>query len=299
MPEELLITIFCDVDEFCKVYEEYCKKIMLIDSTDNETKMLKTAMSISEIMTIAIYFHHSGYRCFKWYYQKYVCKELRKYFPKILSYNRFIEIMPSIITPLLVYTMKFKVGKCTGLSFIDSTPIKVCHERRIYSHKVFTDIAKRGKSSTGWFYGFKLHLVINDKGELLSFCFTAGNVDDRNPEVIEKLSKELFGKLFADRGYISSKLFESLFNKSITLVTKIKKNMKNKLMDTVDKILLRKRAVIESVNDFLKNICQIEHTRHRSINNFIVNLISGLAAYHFIEKKPSLHIQKDSIPFIG
>ena len=127
-------------------------------------------------------------------------------------------------------------------------------------------------------------------GEILSVCLTAGNVDDRDWEVISKLTKELYGKLFADRGYLSQKLFEKLFDRNITLVTKLKKNMKNKLVDFSDKLLLRKRAVIESVNDFLKNICQIEHSRHRSIDNFFVNLLSALVAYSFIPKKPALNM---------
>ncbi len=198
MQEELLIKIFCDVDEFCKVYKE---RYLLTDDIAKNQLIPKTALSLSEMMTIAIYFHHSGYRCFKWYYLKHVSKALRAYFSKILSYNRFVEIMPSMLAPLILYTIKFKVGKYTGISFIDSTPLKVCHQRRIYAHKVFKGIAERKKSSAGWFYGFKLHLVINDKGELLSFCLTAGNVDDRNPDVIDKLSKELFGKLFADSLY--------------------------------------------------------------------------------------------------
>ncbi len=134
----------------------------------------------------------------------------------------------------------------------------------------------------GWFYGFKLHLIINDEGEILSFCLTSGNVDDRNEAVMDSLTKEIFGKLFADRGYISQKLFEKLLKKDITLVTRAKKNMKNKLMDLYDKLMLRKRAVIESVNDFLKNICDIEHSRHCSITNFLVNLVSALAAYSFL-----------------
>lgn len=194
--------------------------------------------------------------------------------------------------PLLLYMMKFRVGKCTGISFIDSTTIDVCHNRRIHSHKVFKDTAERGKSSTGWFYGFKLHLVINDRGEILSCCLTSGNVDDRNIQVIDSLSKELYGKLFADKGYLSQKVFERLFARGVSLVTKIKKNMKNKLMDLGDKLLLRKRAIIESVNDFLKNICQIEHSRHRSQHNFLVNLIAGLVAYSFLPKKPSLRLNR-------
>ena len=143
-------------------------------------------------------------------------------------------------------------------------------------------------SSMGWFYGFKLHFIINDCGEILSFCLTSGNVDDRNEKVMESLTKEIFGKLFADRGYISSKLFEKLYAKDITLVTRAKKNMKNKLMDYNDRLMLRKRTVIESVNDFLKNICNVEHSRHRSVTNFLVNLLSALAAYSFLPKKPSI-----------
>ena len=140
----------------------------------------------------------------------------------------------------------------------------------------------------GWFYGFKLHLIINEEGEILSFCLTSGNVDDRNEAVTDSLTKEIFGKLFADRGYISQKLFEKLLKRDITLITRAKKNMKNKLMNLYDRLMLRKRTVIESVNDFLKNICDIEHSRHRSITNFLVNLVSALAAYSFLPKKPSI-----------
>jgi len=192
--------------------------------------------------------------------------------------------------------MKHCLGKCSGINFLDSTTVEVCSTRRINSHRVFENLAKRGKSSTGWFFGFKLHIAINDKGEIIAFCLTAGNVDDRDWAVISKLTAEMFGKLFADRGYISAALFERLWDRGIQLITKLRSNMKNKLMDITDKLLLRKRAVIESVNDFLKNICQIEHSRHRSTHNFFINLISGLIAYSFIPKKPSLHIVPFSAP---
>jgi hypothetical protein len=257
--------------------------------------MPKCAMNLAEIMTIVVYFHLSNQKTFKWYYKNYVCVALKKYFPQTLSYNRFVEVMQNTIVPLAVYLMKFRIGKCSGISFMDSTSIDVCHNRRIHSHQVFKDLAQRGKTSTGWFYGFKLHLVINDEGEILSCCITAGNVDDRDWETISRLTREVFGKLFADKGYISQKLFEKLLQHDITLITKIKKNMKNRLMDMVDKILLRKRAIIESVNDFLKNICQIEHSRHRSPVNFLVNLLAGLIAYDFIPKKPSLHLRQSPL----
>jgi len=190
--------------------------------------------------------------------------------------------------------MKHTFGKCSGISFWDSTTIEVCNTRRIHSHKVFEGLANRGKSSTGWFYGFKLHLAINDKGEIIACCLTTGNVDDRDWSVISKLTKEMFGKVFADKGYLSAPLFEKLFSQGIQLVTKLRKNMKNKLMDLTDKILLRKRAIIECVNDFLKNICLIEHSRHRSVANFIVNTISALVAYSFLPKKPSLRFSSDN-----
>lgn len=151
---------------------------------------------------------------------------------------------------------KFRAGKCTGISFIDSTTLDVCHNRRIHSHKVFKRIAERGKSSTGWFFGFKLQLVINDKGEILSFYLTSGNVDDRDLKTIKTLAKDLFGKLFGDKGYLSQKVSKILYSQGVLLIAKLEKNMKNKLMLMEDKILLRKTATIETINYHLKNICQ-------------------------------------------
>jgi len=287
---EQLIAIFCDVDDFCIEYERYSKTHLLMD----EKHIVNgSRMKMSEIMTIAIYFHLSCYRTFKWYYQKCISGNMREYFPKLVSYNRFVELMQMVAAPLTLYMMKHSLGKCSGISFLDSTPIDVCDNRRIHSHRVFENLAKRGKSSTGWFFGFKLHIIINDRGEIIAFCITPGNVDDRDWDTISKLTAEVFGKLFADKGYISAPLFSKLWDRGVQLVTKLRNNMKNKLMDMTDKLLLRKRAVIEAVNDFLKNICQIEHSRHRSVKNFFVNLISGLIAYSFIPKKPSLHIVYD------
>ena len=279
------VAIFCDADDFCKAYEEYCRNKLLMDK---EEVMPKTKMALSEIMTILIMYHLSGYRTFKWYYVNHVMKYQKQDFPTLVSYNRFVEIMKYALVPLLLYTIRARFGKCSGISFVDSTPLKVCDNHRIHNHHVFSEYAAKGKSSMGWFYGFKLHLIINNEGEILSFCLTSGNVDDRNEAVMDSLTKEIFGKLFADRGYISQKLFEKLLKKDITLVTRAKKNMKNKLMDLYDRLMLRKRAVIESVNDFLKNICDIEHSRHRSVTNFLVNLVSALAAYSFLPKKPSI-----------
>ena len=152
-------------------------------------------------------------------------------------------------------------------------------------------MAAKGQCSIGWFFGFKLHLIINDKGEILDFMLTQGNVDDREPLKNDNFHKKIIGKLYGDKGYIGKDLFEKLFVDGVHLVTKIRKNMKNSLMHTYDKVMLKKRSIIETVNDELKNMCQIEHTRHRSFDNFLSNLLSGLIAYSFFPKKPSLNLE--------
>ena len=243
-------------------------------------------------MTIIIHFHQSHYRNFKAYYIQHLQVNLGSEFPDLVSYNRFVELMPRALIPLLGY-MRGRKGNCTGISFVDSTPLEVCHNRRIKRHKVFAGLAERGKTSMGWFFGFKLHLVVNDQGEILAFQLTPGNVDDRKP--VPKMTEKLFGKLFADRGYISQVLFQQLYNEGLILITSIRKNMKNHLMLLEDKLMLRKRSIIETINDQLKNISQIEHSRHRSYANFIVNLLAGLIAYALQAKKPSINLSHEQI----
>ena len=189
--------------------------------------------------------------------------------------------------------LRSQLGSATGIGFIDSTSLKVCHNRRISSHKVFDGIAKRGRTSVDWFYGFKLHLAINDRGELLNVALTTGNIDDRKP--VLDLLRGHTGRFFGDKGYISKALARDLKDLGIVLITKLKKNMNNKLMRWSDKQLLRKRAVIESVIEQLKYTCQIEHSRHRSPTNFIANLFSGLIAYCHFSRKPSIAIDRLAI----
>jgi hypothetical protein len=239
-------------------------------------------------MTIVVLFHASSYRNFKAYYTEHVMKRLAWAFPRLVSYGRFVELMPSALVPLCGYLQSRK-GRCSGISFVDSTSLKVCHDRRIHSRRVFSGCARRGKTSVDWFFGFKLHLVINDRGELLALRLTPGNCDDRRP--VPELVGGLFGKLFGDKGYVSQPLFEALYDEGVQLVTKLKRGMKNRLMPLFDKIMLRKRAIIESVTDQLENISQIEHSRHRSVANCFVNLLGGLIAYTWREKKPSLNIR--------
>jgi Transposase DDE domain len=285
-----IVTVFCKIDDFCQEYEAEMNRKLL---TEGKRKRVRASgLTISEMMTIVVLFQTSGYRTFKDYYLRQIQTGMRKEFPGAVSYNRFIELMPRITLPLSAYLMSLR-GRCTGISFIDATSIAVCHNRRIKQHKVFKDVAKRGKTSVGWFYGFKLHLVINDQGQLLGLKLTSGNVDDRVP--VKQICQSVVGKLYGDRGYISKELFKVLLEEGIQLITRLKSNMKNKLVPMFDKLMLRKRAIIESVNDQLKNICQIEHTRHRSVCNFLINVVAGLIAYCHKPNKPSLNLNIEGL----
>jgi transposase len=240
-------------------------------------------------MTLLIAFHQHHYRNFKHFYLDHVCVYWREYFPGLPSYQRFVEWIPSTLLPLCVY-LKHCFGQCTGISFMDATALKVCHNRRISNHKVFDKLAARGKTSVDWFFGFKLHLVVNEIGELLNVQITPGNVDDRVP--VLDLLESLFGKVFADRGYVSKSLAQKLLEDfGIEFFAKPRRNMKNSLMRLTDKLLSRKRFIIETIIDQLKNISQIEHSRHRSPVNCWVNLLCGLIAYCHQPKKPGLCLE--------
>lgn len=282
--------IFYEVDDFIKLNEQ---SFLPKKTTKNIKKAgRKARLALSEVVTIIIAFHNSRIRTFKDYYLRIVLCMWKKDFPGLVSYNRFIELMKSSAFALYSFLMNMRLGTKTGSYFIDSTKIEVCDNRRIYSHKVFNGLAARGKTSTGWFYGFKLHLIINEYGELVSIYITPGNVDDRNIKTMKKLTKELTGKLYGDRGYISKKLFKSLFLKGLHLFTKARKNMKSTIIKLHDKLMLNKRGIIESINNLLKSSCMIQHTRHRNTTNFFCNLISGLIAYSYFEKKPSIFSSK-------
>lgn len=231
------------------------------------------------------FFHYSGYKTFKEYYLYFVIPQLKSYFRNIVTYKRFNKMMQRISFPLFFFQKCLSEGT-EGVAFIDSTILSVCHICRASSHKLFHGIARKGKSTTGWFYGMKLHLIINHKSEIIAWKLTPGNVDDR--KLVPDLVQGLFGKLYGDRGYISKDLFERLLAQGIQFVTKLKSNMKNMLMDTFDKLMMRKRRIIESVIGRLKIGCQIEHHRHRSLLNFLVNLISGLVAYSIDPNKPRI-----------
>lgn len=285
-----IVEVFCSIDDFCKDFMPIWESRLLSNKKGNR----KSKLSISEVMSIEVLYHLSGYKTFKDFYCRHALVYLRGYFPHLVSYNRMVERIKESFVPLLCYLKGRALGSYTGVSFIDSTPLRVCDKRRINSHKTFDGLAQRGQCSLGWFYGFKLHIVTNDMGEILNLMITPGNVDDRVPLKQKSFIEVLFGKLFGDKGYISKELFANLFEDGIQLITKLKKNMKNKLLTPLhDLYLLRKRAIIESIFDQLKNICSVEHSRHRSPANYFNNIFAGLIAYNFKEKKPSIKTNLD------
>lgn len=282
--------LYVDVDDFWQNFGDLYQQRQIADGLRHRRR--EAQLSVSEIMTILIAFQSSGLRTFKHFY-RHLLRHHRGDFPRLVSYNRFVEWMPHALMPLFAYLTSRCRGPGTGVSFIDSTALKVCGHKRISRHRVFRGLAAIGKTTMGWFYGFKLHLIVNDRGDLLAFALTAGNVDDRQP--VEQLARELWGKLFGDKGYISQSLFERLYQCGVQLITHLRSNMKNMLMEAWDKLLLRKRSLIETINDQLKNVCQIEHTRHRSPTNFLIHLLAGLIAYTRQPKKPSLNLGPDHL----
>ncbi|NHB95338.1 IS982 family transposase [Photorhabdus stackebrandtii] len=283
----------CCVDDF------YQKFIPLWEQQLIENNLLKrhraASLSLSEIMTLLILFHMSHYRHFKAFYIEHVQQYLKADFPHLVSDNRIITLKKRAIIPLCAFLSSRK-EKSQGMAFIDSTKIAVCHNLRIPRNKVFERVAQRGKTSMGWFYGFKLHLVINECGERLSVKLTRGNTDARHP--VKEWVKGLTGHLYGDKGYLSQALSDELEAEGITLITRVRRNRKTKFLSLWDKIMLRKRFLIETVNDPLKNISQIEHSRHRSIVGFLLEVVSGLIAYPFQPKKPSLNLHDSEIAIL-
>lgn len=282
----ILENLFCQVDDFCQDFMPGWEQTLIDQSLCK--KSWQCQMDPSEIMTIVILFHQASYRNFKNFYTGYVQRFLKAEFPHLLSYGRFVEQKKRVTLPLFFFMMSLSKTK-TGIYFIDSTTIKVCHIKREKQHRVFEGLAKKSKSTMGWFFGFKLHILINSSGEIMALKFTDATTDDREP--VMDLTTQIFGKLFGDKGYISQALKEKLMAKGVELITKVRKNMKKISLADFDKLMLRKRAIVESVIDQLKNISQIEHTRHRSIDNFLLNLIAGLTAYSLREKKPAIALE--------
>jgi hypothetical protein len=291
MNEYSIIELFCLVDDFVKRFQEMCSA-KRIEYTRKRIRKKAFRTSLSEVLTLLLLFHRSDYKTFKHFYLTHVKVHLKHLFPYLVGYSRFVQLTSGAFFPMFCF-IKEHQGICKGILFIDSTLLTVCHVKRASSHRTFKEHAKWGKTTVGWFFGFKLHLVINTEAEIVAFKLTSGNVDDRKP--VPQMLQGMQGKGFGDRGYISEKLSRTLLKRGFQLFTKVKKNMKNKLMNLADKMMLRKRALVESVINLLKNSCQIEHHRHRSKWNFLSNLMAGIASYCLNPNKPRLFFSKQEI----
>lgn len=284
-----ITALYCCLDDFSKLFAEWEAR-RLIPSPTSRQRAGK--LSRSEMLFIMVLFHLSPYKHFKAFYLYGIGRQYRDCFGDLPHYDRFVSLMPRLFTPLMVLLHTLS-GEETGIYFADSSQLAVCHNRRIHRHKVFEGLAARGKTSMGWFFGLKLHFVINHKGEILAVKITPANTADS--AVLNELTRHLTGRVFADKGYIGQELFKKLWQRGLHLITGIRRNMKNHLMPMNNKILLRKRFVIETVLDTLKSEMGLEHSRHRSVTNAMVHVLSCLVAYAFRPGKPSISLQAKRI----
>ena len=243
-------------------------------------------MSTSEIITLLLVLHSSGFKHLKSFYHGFAEPLLRGYFPGMPCYEHFVALQKSVFVPL-VFFLHSHLG--TGLYYIDSTALPVCDNHRINRHKVFADLAQRGKTSMGWFFGFKLHLVFNNDNEIVALKLTPGNVHDTTP--VPALTRELTGKLFGDKGYIGQKLAEDLLRRGLTLFTRVRRNMKSLPMSLHDKALLNARNMAETIIGHIKEFSSLNLSKHRSVINAFVHIIAAITAYQINPFKPKLNLQ--------
>lgn len=282
-----LIALFVEIDDLLKSLQAY-QQARQVGKARRPTRVCE--LSQSEVCTILAAYHLSGYKCFEYYYRQVIKDTHASYFPKAPSYERFLVLVSRCYTLMWLWSLHCCVkASRTGLYLIDSKRLEVCHLKREHSHRVFS-AARKGKTSTGWFYGFKLHLVINERGEIVNWTLTPGNVADNNPALLKQLLQGLTGICVGDRGYWTS-LFEWFYQHKLHLLVRPKRNMKKDSPCLVDhQHYLRKRALIESVNDLLVSVCDLEHTRHRKPENAFAHIAAALVAYQFLDHKPAIFI---------
>lgn len=274
--KKCITTVFYLIDNFCQEYEKWEKSKLL---PTNKQRNKSGKLSLSELISIVLFFYLSPCRDFKNYYLYFLPHKYKGYF-KLVGYSRIIQLIPRLIMPLSII-MQCLYGEETGIYYIDSTKLQICHGKRTKGNKVFKNIAKIGRSSYGWFMGFKLHIIINHKGEIMAAKITKGNKHDT--AVAADLASGLQGNIYGDKGYISKKLFSDLFKSGLRIFTGIRKDMKNHLLSNTDKLIMRKRVLVESVFNVLKNSMNLEHTRHRSPINFIVHILACITSFSILK----------------
>jgi hypothetical protein len=286
--ENKLISLYIEIDDLLKAYKVFLTKRGL---PEDQRPTRIPALSAAEICTILVAYHHSGYKCFEYYYRRVVLSTHQDYFPDAPTYERFLDYLPRV-THLLYLWLFYTTCRAqrTGLYFIDSKKLEVCHIKREYSHRVFQGLAAKGKTSTGYFFGLnrvggRLHMVINNLGEIICFLITPGNVADNNHKALQYLLKGLQGVCVGDKGYLTT-LFEWFYEQELEIVKRPRKNMRTLPIANYKHQLINLRPVIESAFDIMGTICDIDHTRHRSPVNAVTHLLAGLVAYQHLPQKP-------------
>jgi hypothetical protein len=278
-----LTQLYVEIDDFCRFICNDLNHHLL--GTKYKLNVDTPGLSLSEILTILVYYHFSRFDCIKHYYLIKVQRELKKDFPRLPSYNRFVERIKEVAWLAAIY-LQYKQVQFNGNGYIDSTPLEVCSKKRTNSHKVFKFVARLGKTSKGWFYGLKLHVVCDFMGNIVKCRITPGSANDLKTAM--NMVKDFKGKIFGDKGYIGKEEFLKLLEQGLIMVTGIRKNMKNRLLEIWDKILLKKRSLIESIFNIMKNTLHLEHSRHRSVINAGVYFITTLIAYCWKPNKPKI-----------
>lgn len=273
---------FVEIDDFCKQFLPQWENYLIGEGKSRPSRGPE-GIAESEIMTILIMYHSGGFKYFKNFYNGFILEALEHYFPKLPSYNRFLELVPKVMVPMIFF-LNSKMGKKTGIYYIDSTPLPVCHKLRVNRHKVFKGLANHGRSSTGWFFGLKLHLVFNHQHEIIALKITPGNVHDTKP--VKELTKDLCGKLFGDKGYLGKNLVNDLLKRGLHLITRVRKNMKSLPMFIEDKILLNARNMAETIIGKIKEFSSLNLPKHRSVINAFVHICAAVVSYQLNPLKP-------------
>jgi hypothetical protein len=272
-----LVEDFCQFDDFCQAfYPHWDARLLRQEAQPAKKRGPPAGLADSEIMTILVLYHSSHFRHFKAFYEGVVLTLLRSAFPQSPCYARFIALTNHVWMPLTVFLLS-RMGRRTGIYYIDSTPLAVCHNRRIGRHQVFADLAARGKSSIGWFVGVKLHLVFNHERQIVALKLTPGNVNDTTP--VPDLTQDLIGKLFGDKGYVGKELARRLLRRGLALMTRVRRNMKRLPVSFLDKALLNGRNIVETIIGHIKEFSSLRLPKHRSAFNAFTHVVAAVVAY--------------------